>query len=51
MEEGWSVLLEENPGHQINPSNCLTKGVGWVLHLRHAHQMMGHYGFIPLLTL
>jgi hypothetical protein len=29
----------------INPSNALTKSVGWVLHSRHARRLMGHFGF------
>jgi hypothetical protein len=29
----------------LNPSDALTKGVGWVLHSRHARRLMGHYGF------
>jgi hypothetical protein len=29
----------------LNPSDALTKSVGWVLHSRHAHRLMGHYGF------
>jgi ribonuclease HI len=28
----------------INPSDDLTKPLGWVLHARHARRMMGHYG-------
>jgi hypothetical protein len=28
----------------MNPSDALTKRVGWVLHSRHA-RLMGHYGF------
>jgi hypothetical protein len=29
----------------INPSDALTKSVGWVLHSRHARRLMGHFGF------
>jgi hypothetical protein len=29
----------------INPSDALTKSVGWVLHNRHARRLMGHFGF------
>ncbi len=29
----------------INPSDSLTKGLGWVLHNRHARRLMGHFGF------
>ena len=25
------------------PPDCLTKPVGWILHARHAHRIMGHY--------
>ena len=28
----------------INPADCLTKPVAWVLHSRHARRLMGHYG-------
>ena len=27
----------------LNPSDDLTKPLGWVLHTRHARRMMGHY--------
>ena len=27
----------------INPANCLTKPVAWVLHSNHTHLLMGHY--------
>jgi hypothetical protein len=40
------LLLSKIPGI-INPSDCLTKSVGWVLHSRHARRMMGHFGFSP----
>jgi hypothetical protein len=38
------ILLTHLPGI-INPSDALTKGVGWVLHSCHARCLMGHYGF------
>ena len=28
----------------INPADCLTKPVAWVLHSRHSRRLMGHYG-------
>jgi hypothetical protein len=31
----------------LNPSDALTKSVGWVLHSRHARRLMGHFGFAP----
>jgi hypothetical protein len=33
----------------LNPSDALTKGVGWVLHSRHTRRLMGHFGFHPIL--
>jgi len=27
----------------LNPSDDLTKPLGWVLHTRHCRRMMGHY--------
>jgi hypothetical protein len=27
----------------INPSDDLTKALGWILHARHARHSMGHY--------
>ena len=27
----------------INPSDCLTKPVGWILHARHSHRLMGFF--------
>jgi hypothetical protein len=37
------VILKHIPG-VINPSDALTKALGWVLHNRHVRRMMGHYG-------
>ncbi len=34
--------MEHLPGI-INPSNDLTKPLGWVLHHRHARRSMGHF--------
>ena len=34
----WHYDLEE-----LNPSDAMTKNLGWVLHTRHARRMMGHY--------
>ena len=28
----------------VNPSDDLTKPLGWILHSRHARRLMGHYG-------
>jgi hypothetical protein len=27
----------------INPSDDLTKALGWILHARHARRLLGHY--------
>jgi hypothetical protein len=29
----------------VNPSDALTKGVGWALHAQHARRLMGYFGF------
>jgi hypothetical protein len=42
------LLLTKIPGI-INPSDALTKSVGWILHSRHVRCMMGHFGFRPAL--
>jgi hypothetical protein len=39
--------LTQIHGIVFNPSDALTKGVGWVLHSRHTRRMMGHFGFKP----
>ena len=36
------ILMEHIPGI-INPSDDLTKPLGWVLHSRHARRIMGHF--------
>ena len=36
------LLMKHIPG-VINPSDDLTKPLGWVLHARHARRAMGHY--------
>jgi hypothetical protein len=36
-----SIVMEHIPGI-INPSDDLTKPLGWVLHARHARRLMGH---------
>ena len=45
--QGWKergdIILHHIPGI-INPSDDLTKPLGWVLHSRHAPQLMGQYG-------
>jgi len=40
------IVLRHIPGI-INPSDALTKALGWVLHVRHVRFMMGHHGFYP----
>ena len=42
-KEQGDVILLHIPG-VINPSDDLTKPLGWVLHSRHAPRLMGHYG-------
>jgi hypothetical protein len=37
-----SILMKHIPGI-INPSDDLTKPLGWVLHARHARRLMGHF--------
>jgi hypothetical protein len=37
-----SIVMEHMPGI-INPSDDLTKPLGWVLHARHARHLMGHF--------
>ena len=44
--QGWkeegSIDMKHIPGI-LNPSDSLTKLLGWVLHTRHVRRMMGHY--------
>ena len=42
-ERSRHIVMRHIPGI-INPSDDLTKPLGWVLHARHARRMMGHYG-------
>jgi hypothetical protein len=37
------LVLVHIPGI-INPADCLTKPVPWILHSRHSRRLMGHYG-------
>ena len=37
------VVLRHIAG-TLNPSDDLTKALGWVLHARHARRLLGHYG-------
>ena len=41
-KEAGDVTLSFIPGI-INPSDDLTKPLGWILHARHARRIMGHY--------
>ena len=46
--QDWKDRKEINMRHIpgfINPSDVMTKGLGWVLHNRHSRRLMGHYGF------
>ena len=36
------ILMEHIPG-TLNPSDDLTKPLGWMLHARHCRRTMGHY--------
>ena len=40
------IVLKFLPG-KVNPADCLTKALGWILFLRHAPYLMGHFGFKP----
>ena len=42
-KDAGDIVLEYCPGI-INPSDDLTKPLGWILHSRHARRLMGHYG-------
>ena len=41
-KDNGDIVVEHIPG-VINPSDDLTKPLGWVLHSRHARRLMGHY--------
>lgn len=41
--ENKDIIMEHIAG-VINPSDDLTKALGWLLHSRHARRHMGHYG-------
>ena len=41
-KEAGGIVMDFIPG-AINPSDDLTKPLGWVLHERHARHSMGHY--------
>jgi len=42
-KDNGDIVMEYIPGI-LNPSDDLTKPLGWVLHARHARRIMGHYG-------
>jgi hypothetical protein len=42
-KQAGDIVLIHIPGI-INPSDCLTKPVAWILHYRHARRFMGHFG-------
>ena len=44
--EADEISMEHIPG-VLNPSDSLTKALGWVLHHRHAPRLMGHHGVLP----
>ena len=41
-KEAGDIIMSFIPGI-INPSDDLTKPLGWILHTRHARRIMGHY--------
>ena len=41
-KEAGDITMSFIPGI-INPSDDLTKPLGWILHARHARRVMGHY--------
>ena len=41
-KEAGDIIMSFIPGI-INPSDDLTKPLGWILHARHARRIMGHY--------
>lgn len=43
------IIMEHLSG-VINPSDDLTKPLGWILHARHARRSMGHYRVSPSRT-
>ena len=46
-KENGDILMHHIPGI-INPSDDLTKPLGWVLHSRHCRRIMGHHESIPV---
>jgi len=41
-KDAGAIVMQYIPGI-LNPSDDLTKPLGWVLHARHARRIMGHY--------
>ena len=41
-KEARDTIMKNIPGI-LNPSENLTKLLGWVLHVRHCRHIMGHY--------
>lgn len=41
-KEHGDIVLRHIPG-VINPSDDLTKPLGWIVHARHCHRLMGHF--------
>jgi hypothetical protein len=41
--EAGDIVMSHIPGI-LNPSDDLTKPLGWVLHSRHCRRIMRHYG-------
>ena len=42
-KEARNIIMQHIQGI-LNPSDDMTKPLGWVLHARHCHRIMGHYG-------
>ena len=41
-KEAGDIIVSFVPGI-VNPSDDLTKPLGWILHARHARRIMGHH--------
>ena len=41
--EAGDIIMKHIPVI-LNPSDDMTKPLGWVLHARHCRRIMGHYG-------
>ena len=46
-KDAGDIIMKHIPGI-INPSDDLTKPLGWILHARHSRRLMGHYQDLAL---